>query len=250
MTSKSKITITSKHLHEFSSNITVDNVTYHVQTEDMGKKSSRIITNIYLHGEVVAAKKSDYSHLLKLRDFEAKIASMMEKQHRSVIDSFVAEQSKKLPIKSDYFAEVQQLLRRGNGKQALETLREGIAKFPSDPFLLSYYGCLIAIVENNPREGIKICEEAIQKLDASMPFGTEFFYPAFYLNLGRAYLKGNRKVEAIRAFQKGLKSDPENSDILWELKKLGTRKTPAVPFLNRSNPINKYIGMLLSKSPK
>jgi tetratricopeptide (TPR) repeat protein len=250
MSSKSKITITSKHLPEFSSNITVDNVTYHVQTEDMGRKSCRIITNIYLTGEVVATKKSDYSHLLKLRDFDAKIASMMEKQHKSVIDSFVSEQAKKQRFKSDYFADVQQLLRRGNGKQALDTLREGIAKFPSDPFLLSYYGCLIAIVENNPKEGIKICEESIKQLDTSMPFGTEFFYPIFYLNLGRAYLKGGKKAEAIKAFQQGLRNDPDNSDLQWEMRKLGTRKKPVVPFLTRSNPINKYIGMLLGKTTK
>jgi len=250
MTSKSKITVTSKHLPEFSSNITIDNIIYHVQTEDMGKKSCKIITNIYLKGEIIAAKKSDYSHLLKLRDADEKTASMMEKQHKSVIDSFVAEQAKKQPVKADYFSEVQQLLRRGNGKQALVTLREGIAKFPSDPFLLSYYGCLIAIVENKAREGIKICEEAIKQLDTSMPFGTEFFYPVFYLNLGRAYLKGGRKTDAIKAFQQGLKNDPDNSDLQWEMRKLGTRKTPLVPFLKRSNPINKYIGLLLNKVPK
>jgi hypothetical protein len=38
MSSKSEIRVTSKHSHEFSSNITVDNITYHVQTEDMGSK--------------------------------------------------------------------------------------------------------------------------------------------------------------------------------------------------------------------
>jgi len=150
-------------------------------------------------------------------------------------------------LKSEYFEEVQQLLRRGNGKSALNTLRHALEKFPADPFLLSYYGCLIAIVENKPGEGIKICEGAIQKLTSSMPFGSEFFYPIFYLNLGRAYLKGKKKKEAVQAFQEGLKNDPENKDILWELKKMGTRKPAPLPFLSRSNLINKYIGMLLYK---
>ncbi len=248
MSSKSKITISSQHRHEFSNNITIEGVTYHVQTEDMGRKTSRIITNIYLKGEVVASKKSDYSHLLKLADTDEKIASMMEKQHKSVIRDFSASLAKQQPQKADYFAEIKQLLRRGNGKQALETIREGMQKFPEDPFLYSYYGCLLAIVESKPREGIKICEEAIQKLETSMPFGSEFFYPAFYLNLGRAYLKGNRKADAIKAFQKGLKSDPENKDLQWEMQKLGSRKKAIVPFLRRSNPINKYIGMLLRKT--
>ncbi len=250
MADKTKIAISSKQYHEFSSDISVDSVTYHVQTEDMGKKSSKIITNVFLKGEILASRKSDYSHLLKLNDSAARIAEMMEKQHKSVIASFIAEKAKKQRSKADYFSEVQQLLKRGKGRQALDTLQEGLESYPTDAFLLSYYGCLIAIVENKTKEGIAICENSIKALDTSMPFGSEFFYPIFYLNLGRAYLKGDRKAEAIKALQQGLKSDPENKDIQWEMKKLGTRKKPPVPFLKRSNPINKYIGMLISKPAK
>ena len=250
MTDKTKIAITSKHAHELSSNISVDNVTYHVQTEDMGRKTCKIITNVFLKGEIIAARKSDYTHLTKLKDLDVRLADLMDKHHKSVIAGFIADQSKKQKLKAEYFSEVQQLLRRGKGRQALDTLREGLEGYPTDAFLLSYYGCLIAIVENNTREGIAICENAIRALDTSMPFGSEFFYPVFYLNLGRAYLKAGRKAETIKAFQQGLKSDPENSDILWELKKLGSRKKPPVPFLKRSNPINKYIGMLLGKTTK
>lgn len=250
MASKSKINIISKLSPEFCNNITVDNITYHVQTEDMGTKTFKIISRIYLKGEVIFSKKSDYSHLTKLKDFNDKLRTLMEKQHKSTIDNFLSEQSKKQKLKSEYFEEVQQLLRRGNGKSALNSLKHALEKFPSDPFLLSYYGCLVAIVENNPKEGIKICEDAIIRLDNSMPFGSEFFYPVFYLNLGRAYLKDNKKKEAIIAFKEGLRNDSENHDLLWELKKLGTRKKPVVPFLKRSNPINRYIGMLLSKGQK
>ncbi|MBI5074050.1 MAG: tetratricopeptide repeat protein [Nitrospirae bacterium] len=250
MTDKTKIKITSKTSHEFSSNISVDNVTYHVQTEDMGRKSCKIITNVFLKGEIIASKKSDYAHLLKIKDLDARIADLMEKHHKNVIASFIADQSKKQKLKAEYFSEVQQLLRRGKGRQALDTLREGLENYPTDAFLLSYYGCLIALVENNTKDGIAICENAIKALDISMPFGSEFFYPVFYLNLGRAYLKAGRKAEAIKTLQQGLKNDPENSDIQWEMRKLGSRKKPPVPFLKRSNPINKYIGLLLGKPAK
>jgi len=250
MTNGTKVTITSRYAHEFSSNITVDNVTYHVQTEDMGKKSCKIITNVFLKGEIIASRKSDYAHLLKVKGLDARIADIMEKHHKSVIAGFIADQSKKQKLKAEYFSEVQQLLRRGKGRQALDTLREGLESYPTDAFLLSYYGCLIAIVENNTKDGIIICENAIKALDISMPFGSEFFYPVFYLNLGRAYLKAGKKTEAVRAFQQGLKSDPENSDIQREIRKLGSRKKPPVPFLKRGNPINKYIGLLLGKPAK
>lgn len=248
MTSKSEIRLTSKLSSEFSNNITVDNITYHVQTEDMGEKSSKIITNIFLNGEIILKRKTDYSHLTKLRDFSVRLTSLMQKQHKATIDQFISEKTSKQKLKSEYFEEVQRLLKRGNGKSALNILRHALNKFPADPFLLSYYGCLLAVVENNSKEGIKICEDAIKMLDAAMPFGAEFFYPAFNLNLGRAYLKGNRKKNAVMAFQEGLKNDPENHDILWELKKIGSRKKSPISFLSRSNPINKYIGLLLYKS--
>jgi tetratricopeptide (TPR) repeat protein len=250
MTSKSEIRLTSKFSPEFSSNITVDNITYHVQTEDMGTKTSRIISNVYLKGEIVFTKKTDYSHMTNLKNFSEKLASLMERQHKSVIDQFTEEKTVKQKLKPEYFAEVQQLLRRGNGKIALNTLREAIEKFPADPYLLSYYGCLIAVIENRTKEGVRICESAIKLLKTSMPFGSEFFYPVFYLNLGRAYLKDKKKRAAVQAFQEGLKNDPENRDLLWEMKKIGIREKPPLPFLTRNNPINKYIGILLYNPSK
>jgi len=248
MAEKDRVKIVSKVFHEFSSNITVDNVTYHVQTEDMGEKTARIVSSVYLKGEVLFSRKSDYSHLVSLKEFKEKLAGLMESFHKATLTLFLKELSKKEKSKNDYFEEVQQLLRRGNAKSALNTINHALEKFPDDPFLLSYYGCLFALVEDNPKQGIKICEDAIRKLNSSMPFGTEFFYPVFYLNLGRAYLKGGRKKEAVAAFDEGLKNDPDNHDLLWELKKLGARKSAAIPFLKRSNPINKYIGMLLHKA--
>jgi tetratricopeptide (TPR) repeat protein len=247
---KKEIRIKSKLPSEFSSNISIDNITYLVQTEDMGMKVCMIISNIFLEGEVVLTRKSDYSHLRKLKNFSGTLAALMEKQHKSAIDQFVSEKKNKQKLKSEYFEEVQQLLREGDGNAALSTLRHALDQFPVDPFLLSYYGCLLAVVENKPQEGIRICEDALLTLRTSMPFGSEFFYPAFYLNLGRAYMKGDKKKDAIRAFQHGLQNDPHNSDILWEMKKIGSRKKPLVPFLSRTNPINKYIGMLLYKAPR
>ncbi len=250
MPPKSKINIVSGLSQEFSSNFTVDNVTYHVQTENMGTKTCKIISRVYQKGEVVLSRKSDYSHLASLKDYAEKLKTFMESHHRTTINNFVRGMSRKQKTKSDYFEEVKKLLQKAGGKEALSTLREALEKFPSDPFLMSYYGCLVAVVENNPGEGIRICREALAGVRDSLPFGSEFFLPVFYLNLGRAYLKGDRKSEAVEAFHEGLKNDPENHDLLWELRKLGRRKRPPIPFLRRSSPINKYIGLLVSKVAK
>ena len=250
MASKSEIRVTSKRSPEFGSNITVDDITYHVQTEDLGIKTCTIVTNVYLKGEIVHKRKSDYAHLTKLKDFDVRLPSLMEKQHKSTIDQFIAEKSGGKKLKPQYLEEVQHLLRKGNGKSAMNSLRHALEKFPDDLFLLSYYGYLLAVIENNPKEGIKICEDTLRTLKTSMPLGSEFFYPIFYLNLGRAYMKGNRRRDAVQAFQEGLKNDPENRDILWEMQKLGRRKKPPFTFLSRSNPFNIYLGKLLNKPSK
>lgn len=247
MTAKSSVKIVVRRPPEFSSSIVVDNVTYHVQTEDLGKKTCRIATRIYHNGEIVFSRDSDYSHLLKLKGFDEKLRTLMDNQHKSTTDFFVREQTPKQKQKSQYFEEVQNLLKTGDGRSALILLEETLGKFPGDPFLLSYYGCLVAVVRGNPREGISLCLNAIKRLEETLPFGREFFYPAFYLNLGRAYLKAGKKQEAVNAFYQGLKNDPDNKDLHQELVKLGNRRKLPIPFLKRSNPINKYIGLLISK---
>jgi tetratricopeptide (TPR) repeat protein len=247
MTSGSRINIVSSTPREFSTNITVNNVIYHVQTEDTGVKTCKIVSRVYRQGEVVFTKKSDYAHLLKLKEPEIKIRSLLEGQHKATIDAFLKEHSVTEKGITEYLEEIKQHLRKGSGKSALESVRLALEKFPSDLFLFSYYGYLTATVEKNPKEGTRICREAITRLESSVPFGSDFFYPLFYLNLGKAYLAANRKRDAITAFNEGLRNDPENHDLLWELKKLGTRRKVSLPFIGRNNPINKYIGMLLHK---
>lgn len=80
----------------------------------------------------------------------------MEIHHKATIDIFTKGMSRKRKTKSDYFEEVKKLLRKCSGKAALKTLREALQKFPSDPILMSYYGCLVAAVEKDPKEGIRI----------------------------------------------------------------------------------------------
>jgi tetratricopeptide (TPR) repeat protein len=142
----------------------------------------------------------------------------------------------------DYIDEAQRLLRTFRGKAALNVINEGLEQFPSDPLLLSFNGFLIASIEKKYANGIRICENAIKKLDSSSRDKG-----SLYLNLGKAYVAANRKTEAVGAFKKGLDADPENRDIQWEFKKLGTRRKPALPFLKRSNPINKYLGRFLNR---
>lgn len=243
---RSKIVI--KLPSEFSSRITVGDATYDVQTEDMAPSARKLVTRVYHGGRIVFTKEADYSHLLKLRLFDSALRDFMEKKHDEAVGEFVSGTLRKPATKAEYLSEARKLLGRGAGQAALELIGEGLQMYPSEPFLLSYYGCLLAVVGQRPSEGIKACGEAIKRLEESVPFGSEFFHPTLYLNLGRAHLAGGDRAGAIAAFKRGLKTDPENSDILWEMRKLGRRRKPPLPFLKRGSLLNKYIGLLMSKA--
>jgi tetratricopeptide (TPR) repeat protein len=105
------------------------------------------------------------------------------------------------------------------------------------PLICSYLAYCRARVEGVYREAVDICMEA-RKAD---PKNSDI-----YLNLGRIHmLAGNRKM-AIQAFNLGLRHE-RNGRIISELNSLGQRKSPPLSFLHRSNPINKYLGKLMTK---
>ena len=245
----SKIKITSGREIEFYHKFQFGNDLYEVVTEDLGIKKAQIITRIYLRGEILSITTTDYADTAKLPDSSLKLRTMIAEQHNSAFEKFIREQSKpqkSKPQKSKAeYAEVIRLDLKGyNKKAALNSAREALVDFPSDPFFLSYVGYLTAIVENKPREGAIMCEEAIYILRKSRAADTAFFLPLFYLHLGKVHMKANRKEPAINAFQEGLKFDSRSRDLLSEIKAVGLRKAPVVPFLGRSNPINKYLGKL------
>jgi hypothetical protein len=241
------VKITSTRSSEFTSDIIVDGVRYNVQTEKLGQKKPIILTTVHRDGVIISSKKSDYSDLLGDTDLNAKLQELMHRQHLSAVKMLKTEKPKVGKIPSEYLDDVKKLLEANNNKGALKMLGKALAEHPYNPFLLSYFGCLEAIVNKNYDRGVDICKDAIEIFKQEVPFGQDFFYPVFYLNLGRAYLAAGNKENASEAFKKGLEADPENSDLTWEAKKLGMRRRPVIPFLTRSNPMNKYMGMLLHK---
>lgn len=140
-------------------------------------------------------------------------------------------------------------LKEGRTKEAYAVLLKAVAEHPDDPFLLSYFGSLQAIVDKKFKSGIAACTRAILLLKKES-FSEEGLYPVFYLNLGRACLAAGRKKDAIDAFKKGLRYDTGNSELKAELQRLGVRKKPPVSFLDRSHPVNRIIGKMLHRTGK
>lgn len=239
------IKIRSSLHREISTNVVTDGKKYLILTEDIEPKDNLIATTVYLGGKIILTKNIECKSSLKAPDRDEKILDLVHRHHERIAEMLRHEGSKNEKKPSDYLDEVKTLLQRKNNKNALLVLTRALEIYPSDSFLLSYYGCLEAIINKNYATGIGTCLRAIEVLNEKIPFGREVFYPTFYLNLGRAYTAAKNRKEAAKAYQKGLSFDKENKDLIWEMKKLGVRRRPVVPYLKRSNPVNKYIGMVL-----
>jgi tetratricopeptide (TPR) repeat protein len=240
--------ITLKPQRELSTRVlSVAGKRYLVLTEDLGAEKHLISTRVYLEGEIVSTKKTDYKDILNTADPDKELRELMRRQHELAVNLLKPVEAKGKKTPSEYLDEIKTLLQRKSHAKALRLLNAALEQYPNEPFILSYYGCLEAILNKNYTYGIGACLKAIKILQERMPFGHEFFYPVLYLNLGRTYLAAGNKKNAIETFQKGLVFDNENKDLLQEIKKLGIRRKPVVRFLPRSHPINKYIGIILHR---
>jgi tetratricopeptide (TPR) repeat protein len=235
------------HRSAFSTKVETGEKEYLVVTERTGTEKIVIASRVYLDGKLISTSETELGGEGQAPATESAMDDIMRDQHNVTITTLKLEKLREAKSPSEYLEETKGLLRRKNNKNALLLLEEAHDQYPDDPFILSYYGCLTAIVGKDYDRGVEACMKAIENLRKKIPFGEDFFYPSLYLNLGRAYLASGDRKEAIDVFIQGLKSDKENSDLLWELRKLGRRRSPAVPFLKRSNPINRYIGKLLHK---
>ena len=261
------VKITSRTL-DFSTKIDLEGETYVIDSEDLGIKNPNIITRAYKKGMIVYSHKINYKDILNKPDFDKRFIILIQSQQQKAIEALKEEKGipeklfKKNDIKEreeivtqkrtykEYVNEVEDLLITKNQEEAFGLLTEAMEYYPSNPIILSYRGYIEALVNKEYADGIKICKQSFKILKSQMSLAEGFFLPILYLNLGRTYLIANNKKDAYYSFQKGLDVDKNNEVILKELKKLGIRRNPFFPFLKRSNPLNKCIGILTYKLQK
>jgi tetratricopeptide (TPR) repeat protein len=106
-------------------------------------------------------------------------------------------------------------------------------KGPQSSEALSYYGLCIALVQKRYKLAIEFCQRAIDM---------HFYWPDHYLNLAKVYLAASMRRKAVEAADKGLSLFPEDVRIKRLRIELGVRARPAVPFLDRANPLNQSLG--------
>jgi len=132
-------------------------------------------------------------------------------------------------------------LGQGKTKTALALLEAAIeierrrGNGPPQARYLSYYGLCLALVRNEVREGLRYCREAIT---------LESYNSTLRCNLGRVLLRAGRRREAHRCFARGLRLEPGHAATYRELRQMGLRRKPLLPFLARNHPINVFFGRL------
>lgn len=100
---------------------------------------------------------------------------------------------------------------------------------------LSYYGLCLGMTRTRVHEAIRLCRDSV---------AIEQFNPDLRWNLGRVLMAGGRRREAFDTFLRGLSQQPGHTGIRRELRRMGLRRRPIVPFLSRSHPLNVMLGKL------
>ena len=105
------------------------------------------------------------------------------------------------------------------------------------PIHNSFLALCIARERGQTNKALALCGETLEaEPDNSI----------LYLNMGKIYLMQGKTEEAIEILRKGLTQET-NEQIIAELGRIGTRRPPPLSFLSRDNPLNKYLGIILSR---
>lgn len=130
------------------------------------------------------------------------------------------------------------LLKRGYPGDAMEYFEKLLSLGHKGSACYSWLGIAMARSKWDMEMAEELCRIAVKR---------DFYVPQFYVNLAEVYLLKGNKAKAIETLRAGLKVDSD-SEVIWrELDKFGARNRPAIPFLSRNNPVNRYLGLLLSK---
>jgi hypothetical protein len=71
----------------FNTEIEFDGVNYHVQTEDRGQGNPLIESLVYVSGEILASRRTEYRELVDAGADRTSIQTLMERQHRAIVEA-------------------------------------------------------------------------------------------------------------------------------------------------------------------
>lgn len=102
---------------------------------------------------------------------------------------------------------------------------------------MSYLG--ITQIFLNDVSGLNLCRRAAQD---------EMHRAEVFENLVRAELKFGHRKCACEALRRGLRVNPGHAGLRALSQEMGTRRSPCFTFLDRDNPLNRFLGKLSYRS--
>ncbi len=110
-----------------------------------------------------------------------------------------------------------------------------------DGFVGAWYGFLLGTVGGRAKDGLALCRLVASEC---------FWEPRAHEYLARLEHAAVGRREAVEACDRGLTLHPEDEGLRSYRASLGVRRPPTIPFLDRSHPVNKWLGQLRSRRPK
>ena len=112
---------------------------------------------------------------------------------------------------------------------------ETALELKDNPCWYPYVGRCIDRGRGESWMGVELCPESLAVEQESA---------THHLNLAKIYLASGNKKKALSTLRDGL-AKWGNEETLRMLVEMGVRNTPVFKFLPRSNPLNKFLGILL-----
>jgi tetratricopeptide (TPR) repeat protein len=127
------------------------------------------------------------------------------------------------------------MLRDARPHNALAHLRIAAELEKNNPYYISFAGVALARAERKWMPALELCELALsmKRTEAQL-----------FLNLAEVFTSAGRREEALMTLDRALASLGPNPRVQQARLKLGRRRPPALPFLDRQNILNRQLGIL------
>lgn len=244
-------TISLQHrIHvELTANLTIGPQKYVITTENIGAARVSISTRVFLNGKILTRIMTPYEGPRPEKRL-AELELQMRQQHEQCLHQLKAGDLNEGKTADDFLAEAKVFIRKNMLSKAFHTLEIACEMYPDDPFILTYYASVAGGAGGDVDAGIEAGKRAIELLKERFPQGKSPHFVTFFRNLAAAYMHREDRFNAFQAIQEGIRFTGNARVLMDDMRKLGIRRRPPLPFLQRSNPINKYLGLMLYSNRK
>jgi Flp pilus assembly protein TadD len=133
------------------------------------------------------------------------------------------------------FKQGMRLLRDSSARSALVHFQKAAEMEPRNPYYMSFAGVALARCEKKWAAALDLCQTAVSLKRNE---------PQLHLNLAEVYVASGRRGDALRTLDRAAASFGRHAGVQRARLRLGSRRAPVLPFLDRQNILNMQLGML------